>query len=530
MRYVWASDEELRIRAMTPEWRMQQTVTLHFHEIVCSDTVGSIFDRLLASGRLDRRIRERLSAAGMVTLVVDQDSGDVTGPDDAFQFVTELGCSLVSLGNPKIVLNKLRLLTPEQADDPKVCLVRGYAHIYCGQYFDARGAIAAADRNSSRLNTAESHLLNSLRNACDLQTGRINYQQYENRESKLADVAPPEFRWYHRLDVARRRHLAEHDEQLRHERLQALLRVADEVLNSDAPTAAKLKARIVRNYADWGDQRLVFFDMVWTLKSRAAMGQPPADRAWLAAFVDCQAHGRRVAREADEIHAKAVELRHPQIVAEALLNRLTGQVSQWTDLLVLAATAEDPPPPIETVRPALDRDAAEARRLFDLTGSFHDMLRVQMLTADIADLADEAHNAHQIANDVLGQAEAMLYEDICEFARDHLNDSSLYRKLLGQLETSKTIDWDVAMAGDSDERLNDRIDYTMQTLRLGPEFRPVIRDDAIASRKSPGSVSATAVILIYLLTERTSCHPRSCTRVILTVASVAFVMALTQTF
>ena len=89
IRFVWAHDEQSRLERTNPTWKQQETVTISFREILNSQTLEEVFQRVMREGKMYRKSLEtidRTSSNERVVISYDPTNLSMIDSDEAKNF------------------------------------------------------------------------------------------------------------------------------------------------------------------------------------------------------------------------------------------------------------------------------------------------------------------------------------------------------------------------------------------------------------------------------------------------------------
>ncbi len=323
--YVWARDEAKRLHRENPTWEEQDTVVLRFSKLLDAAEWDDIHDRILREGRFSRTQHDsftRAGAAESVVLGVNPETLEVITPDQAFEAIRNHGIAIVSSGDPLLIKGSARLLTPQQATDPTVLLVLGYASCRLGEHFEARGHLGRVIPQRNQLSEFDRYFLDSLVNECNLRFGLIDEEGYRTAQLGIEQAAPTFLALQLRLERLRWEHLAEHETSKRRTVLEELRTIVSQIeAESGASPSLKLQAALVRLFAEIADSNIAYAEAVITMRTRAGMRQNPTTPTTLQVWKEATAAEDKAHKDSQELLNRAVELKHPLLITEAILTQ-----------------------------------------------------------------------------------------------------------------------------------------------------------------------------------------------------------------
>jgi hypothetical protein len=361
----------------------QETVTLRFARVLTPQAIENVHARILDEGRLHRRIHDllaRTTAGEPITIRIDPQTLASTDPKDIERILRTSGLSLVGAGLADYALDLVSVLGQQARAEPQIELVAGYAEYTRARYLAADGHLAEALVKADALRPEDRYVLNTLRNACDYQTGRIDVAVYCRREEALEPQAPGIMRLAHRLETVRYALVSTGDQD---ERTALLGEVRDLVREIERTPGAsppfRLNARLVAAYAEGTELVHGFNRDILIVQMNIAFGR--ASHADMSACIEDQR--RRLATwetTAAEAVDAAYSLNHPLLSADAHYTRTTIRTTRHLNehLLQLCRGESPAPMPVEALAPLM-REAEEAMKLYVQCDNLEGELRAKML-------------------------------------------------------------------------------------------------------------------------------------------------------
>ncbi len=214
LRYVWASEEFARIKSEDPKWpNGSTTITLKFYDKIDSRAIQSIHEKIISKQTLYRDLTEQLAKKVLgrgkqeeiPKLVLDVMHNRVRDPNITLSLLRKNGIDLVSLGYASSVLELAREIPSQFLEqDKKAQLVAAYAHYLQGSFFHAEGYLASCLENEEALNSEDEYLLNTIRNRCGVQLGKISQEEFLKREeAEIRNLTEPLLKLQAELDLVR---------------------------------------------------------------------------------------------------------------------------------------------------------------------------------------------------------------------------------------------------------------------------------------------------------------------------------------
>lgn len=484
MRFVWVRDEARRLHIADSEWMAKPSVTLRFVQTLSPAELQAIHDRILREGRLQRQTHDRMAAAALadrVIVSIDMQSLNVLDPDKVYEILVEGGLFLVAGGHGHEILGAMPALRVEQRTDARIQLVIAYAFCARADYGSAQGSLARASLREVDLDDEDRNFLHGLRASCEYHTGRIDIATYLETSERLSREAPPLLALQYDLESARLRHLGEQDPVERQKLYEELRGKVDAiVVTESASPAVKCHAELVKLYADTLQAHMEYIHEVGVWQMRARMDGLGGNNA-APVMQRVMARARLVMDDAERLLGLARDLRHPSLLAEALMIRAMGIIARLATVEAYAVDMKQAIPPLPAaVTGGVESDLLTAVQLFRTVENLEGEIRAQLFVADWMQITHRREEAHRIAELVVGAAAAMGYEVHHRRALDHMADTTDYDKLLAVARNPP--DHDLAMAGLSDAELGRFGQDCLEAMGLPADRLSFVQNDCAAAR------------------------------------------------
>lgn len=485
LRYAWARDEYRRIEKGNPDWARQDTVTLHFREVINSASLDSIRNRIISEGRFSRQIHEvlvQVSATENATITVDPSSLEIVDPDDIAELLLEAGFGLINSGLSNEVVTLANQLPGGTRGKAGIRAVLAYADYMTGRYDSAIGQIAEAMLTGHELNDNERAFLVHLQLVCDYQRGRITPEELDAKRRELADEDIGPFRYYYRIESLRHQLLTEHDPQCRPLLTEKLANACLEIeAADDAGEYEKIQARLTRLLFE-GSAGLMHFNREMAYEDVRSM-VPAFDEANRGEVASADqalvAWQESVRKTIDE----ALNLGSPLLAAEALYVKLQIDIqalfSPFAKATMMGQQFALPAAALE----AMERDWEMAVRVFHEAGILDRELQTKMLMPDVYEMIGRDAEAGRIASEVAPIAKVMGYTKTAELATETTAQRSLIREFKEALRT-RLSDQDRGFAAMTDDEVKQHAAETATALGLPADRLGVIERDCVAIREA----------------------------------------------
>ncbi len=474
LRFVWARDERRRLDQANAEWPQQETITLRFDEIVTSETLELIHQRIRQEAQFQRKVNDILDAASStepVVVRIDAETLAVTDPQEAKRILISSGTAIVSAGYAREVKNLIKLLNEKDAQSPRILLVQAHADFNLQRYESALALVGEASLNLNDLSEEDRLFLQAIRDGSEFQTGRISITEFAQRLDKISQSEAGRFAISNRLDRLRYALLAEPNRDRRSPLLSELQGVVKEIDESDLSPSFKIHARICLVEAE--GHQFVMDSLREIADSRIKLQ--------LGRFTDFQAmfagHGVKLAKWDEQSVAvlkDAIEMGGPYLIANAMLTRGNVCHGVLTNQKMLSVMFGQPVMFSDEFIQNNIENANHAIEIFKQAGNLEGELRANMLLADLYDLIGRNADAQRIAADVLPKAKALNYAALLGRAQDHLSGRSLQSKLAESAKPKSEEDRIRSHTEESDDELRQLAAQMLKLLDLPPERLPVM--------------------------------------------------------
>ncbi len=476
-RYIWARDEARRLHQENPEWINQGSITLRFRELLSSTSWDSVFERIMREGQLHRQTHDQLAqtaSAEPITLRIDSGSLKAMTGQQAYEWITNSGLALVAAGYATPVRELIRMLPAERASEPRVRLVTGYAAHSLGDNFSARAELGRAAVNRDSFNAIDRYMLDALLNDCDYCLGRIDNQQMRARQLQLESESPGPISLQLRLDRLRWDHIGTRDVANRTAVANELKIVVGRILSDpDACESLKLRARLVRLYAEAADGNPVHVQNLAQLRARADMGMRAATPSLCAQVTQAFQADREVDQESAECVREAIRLQHPILIAESNLNRVNILIERaMYDRIMRSQPGKPGNPPSESTLAAGLEQLRHAEGLFRVAGSDEGVVRAILLQADWMVTCGRPTDAIERVRSVEALASGIGNERHIRRIAEHLAGETEQHRSLNAV--SNPPDEVASLAQRTDTQLRDMAGLCLDSLGLPRERLPAL--------------------------------------------------------
>ncbi len=486
LRYVWARDEAKRLHRDNPTWAEQETVVLRFSKLLDAAGWDDIHDRIVREGRFSRTQHDFFTKKGTAECVavgVNPETLDVVTPDQAFDAVKNHGIAIVSSGYPLAIKHFARFLSLTQATDPAVLLALGFACYHLGEHFEARGHLGRVIAQRNKLSEFDRYFLDSLVNECNLRFGVIDEEEFRVAQSVVEKNAQPFLALQMRLERLRWEHLAE-DETPKRRVLLEELRAAVTQIESESGSSAsmKLQASLIRLFAEIADSNIAMMEAVFAMAARARLRQNPLTANTRLAWNEATAAQEKAHRDTQELLNHALELKHPVLIAEAILTQCVyriGTITQKTIALRSITGKVKPSPPALVT--AICQQLEQAVAHFERAGATESVVRATIILAEWHATNDAPEKARGLIEGIMGLAQGMGYTHYTEQGQAILSGTTQFDRLRADIATHP--DSDFLAVAQTDEEVADFALFNLQTVELPMEQLPVVHRVCLVMRE-----------------------------------------------
>lgn len=484
LRYLWAREESNRLDRKKPDWMQQETVSLRFKQVLTPAGVDRIHRRIRQEARLQRETHETLARSAtseQVVIGINLETLASTDPDEGYGLLLSIGITLVAAGHAADVLNMFRFISPSRSGEPRLRLVRAYAHYTQGRYIGALAEVSEALLQAERLSSDDQQFLVQIKDACDFQAGRIPLAEYQQRAQRHAREATGAFALAHRLESIRHRLYEQVDLEQRADTLGEIRTVVGDILSHlDAPAPSKLQAQVVLLYAEGSQITFELLRAVSIRQSRRAMGRG------VGSELEQILRDKLLPWERDVNQAleRAQEMGNPALIGDLLYTRTMMRAMQVSNLRFRNLGIAELTYP-ESLLTSMKEEAATTISMYKQMGSLEGELRASMLLADVCELSGENASAKRLAEDVLPRAKAMDYAALEARAQEHMSGQTQFKLVKARLDEALSKDDDFLHL-DGSIPIEAAAKFMLQALGLPKERLPVLEREAESLRDIAG--------------------------------------------
>ena len=486
LRYVWAHDERKRIEEANTDWLTQQDVTLHFVNVLNAASLDNIYERILREARFQRSVHETLSRfvpTDQVVIGVTPSTLQHTDPAQLKNILEKGGVALIASGYAIDVVESLSLLNTSVVNQAYFLLLRSYAEYTLARYDDALGVAKRAMLSRTNLSDDNQQFLDLLKSSCELQTGRITLEEYEQRKEDWQQQLTGEYALGQRLEYLRHAIVNAHDLADRTRLTSELRTVVEQILaEPQVSEPSKLQTRLGLLYAE-GQQFL--FDLLNKLSSinlrsgTTAFRNPQRDLRVLHQLAQRWA---QCMKDMDAAIQDAIKQQYPLLLAEALVYRSIIISVYLANVRIVSlgsgVSLPDPPGALETAQ----KGAEQAANIYRKSGHFEGEMRAKVASTDLLYLAGNEQEAQALAAQLLPQARIMGYEGFVRQIEGTANGHSILKDTLERIQQANEDDYDV-VASNYDENFIEEAAKRLQLVYDLPDGRmPTLKNGILAMR------------------------------------------------
>ena len=481
VRYIWARDERNRIEKNNTNWKDQDTITIHFREVLDKDSRRKIAARIQREARIERQVRDTLSRTSLVedvSITINQETQFVSDPDVIKDILLHSGITLVSSGHARLVVELIERLSPADKRRARISLVHAYAEYLRSRYAAATALLMDASAGTAELSAADQEFLTFLQDACDLQEGRISLEEFGRREREAATKGSTHYALSRRLHFQREMLIASLDERKWKAILPTLRQTTAAILESpDCSQLLKIQAKIALMHGE-GVAAL----SEWTYHLSIALSRPNP-RGVYEALQTGNAAIRKWTSGAIEVVSEAFRTENPQVIADALYARALIMFAHLSyNILVMGEEIPYTVPLSKKMASVIIPDMEMAASFYGKTGYLEGELRSKILLADYCDLVDLPERAKALAAEVLPVAKAYRMTDMAMSAEGHINGAAFHRVQAQRAKIIKHQDEDVRNANLTEADLDSLAEHCLAASGLTSEHRLIVRSECESLR------------------------------------------------
>lgn len=400
LRYQWVDELLRKLESENPSWKLQQTVTVRFDQVLDAAALNEIHAEARRCGTLARDVTHCLGRVGMVgpvSIRVDVAGLQVQDLTQVAAFIELHGMDLVAGGHARTLVDRTEGIPPELLRAPKAALAIAWAELLCGRPLAARSRLQPLDAASLGDEAKD------FRDLLLVQAGAmVGMIKREDLQVRLDDIASRStaLAAQVRLAAARRRYLASRQEP---DAAQAVLTAANAIKDVDGLAQevylqAKLSVLEVQGHE-------ILSDVVATVhgaRMRKRLGIMRGSRHTGVAAVETVKRFASWSHAMNVVLVEGAKLPHPLLTADALYVRACLMFNLVLYLTIAPKDEGDPrfgPADVgklDDIRAAMSA-AAEA---FALIGFVENELKARMGEADILLLLGRHAEARQVADGV----------------------------------------------------------------------------------------------------------------------------------
>jgi hypothetical protein len=482
LRFLWAREEYDRLNQENPDWRQQETVTLHFRRILTPDALDQIHDRIRREAQLHQRILDilgRASSNERVVTAIDPATLVNTDPDEIYQLLLTSGTTIVAAGYAMQVKNVAGLLNPAAAQSPRIQLIRAYAEYTLGRYQLALGYIAEASLRLGELSLDDQQFITYVRDGCEYQTGRISLSELAARTEARIKQGTGAIPVIERLNQKRALLLGEADIERRAALLTEFRAVANEILGLDVADPFKLLVRLLLAEAEGHQSIITSYSDIAHNNFLKALGRNVNPEQVLDTQ---QENYYRWEDSLEPVLRDAVASNNPLVFANALLIKTTVKAGYLANSKMLAFMFNASVKISQKWLHASMADAERAMKIHAQAGQLEGELRAKLALADLFNFAEQETAARELAKDVLPKARAMDYAGLVSHAEAILSGHTLAEGAEAWVSAQLDEDPDYSIVSEPEEMLLRFARESHEALGLPPEMLPAAELQAFALR------------------------------------------------
>lgn len=461
--FAWARDEQRRLEAENPSWREQATVTIRFGERLTTGALPVLRDRILGEGRTARDVQDAIVRAGASEATFAIDSGALHTVDGAtaLKVLSESGLGVVTAGYASQAARLFDLIDPVKKNLPGIQLVAAYADYRLGKYHSALGHVGEATVRANDLTERDQRFLEAIRDACELFTGVINKDTYDERAKRRMEHADELEQLQNKAQLLRDRLASTTLPADRVQLLAELKETADKLrTHPDAPPMMCFAVRVDMHFIEGTEATAALWSQVakitslkMSLKKVAFFTFPGPLGERLTQASQCM---REWSKQADRLVAEARHLGAPVLAADTIVALMTVPLFHMNFARMLAIVSGSTIPRVdEAVGKQLLATVEEAVSTYERCGVLKGSVQAKMLLADYLEVMGSQPLARRAAEEVQRVANAMSYPDLKARASELLEGRTLLSDFASQWNEARLRDPDIDLASLDAVRVRD---------------------------------------------------------------------------
>lgn len=456
-RFSWASVERKRLDTENPKWMKQESVTLHFSDVLDDSSLARVQDTIIAEARFRRQISDVLARHSLeesAAVTIDLNKLDVSDSVNAERTLRTSGYKMVTNGDWQKVLDLYAVLNSQQTADPKIRIVYSYALYAISKYYNAYSEVSLALLMRDKLDQDEIDAAEDIQDVCAVQLGRIDRDTALERQRARLEKSGGVAASLRAIDVKRFEFLNILDLDKSKVALDELNLLVTALLeDTNCEEAFKLQARTHLLYCQGAFLNHELTNALGSLVIRRKLETPTKvlEQSISSIFMAMADWASR----AQNLVANALGSGHLLLAAEAMRTFVFNEAAlMHTAKFGAMQTGQQFSFPKNIVE-TLTKYAEDAIGLFNQAGNVHGELETKMLLAEVNEMLGTIESAHRLAGEIVPIADALGMQQVVSRARDLLKGDSHWARFDQEIKRSASVDDDVDYANWSDVKIEE---------------------------------------------------------------------------
>lgn len=489
--YAWGRDERRRIDKINPSWMEQLTVSIRFSNILTSEAIELIHERILKEARMQSQITDVLSSASNtenVIVSISPETLDVINSEQAKELLITSGRLIVTSGYPEKIRSLSKLLDEESEKLPLILLIRAYAEEMLGKYHHSYALLSEVQLNRDALTKDDQQFLDFLRKNCEYLTGRISLEDFSSFLNTYTDNLSGHFALSFRINQLRYSILTTADPYQRPEVIKKFTDLIQEVL-SDVSSS-----NVFRLYAKSVWVEVEGIEISSGLFRDLAADEIRVSQGFTSKIKEIDHKSKERLKiwlgVRDATIKEAERLNHKPLLASLKFSSALVTYHQLTSNYSLALVLRAP---IEEIFEFYKDDIElsvkitlellnEAIDLFQQIDNIEGQIRAKLLIADFYEFTDRTSEAQEIAEDILPKADALGFIRQVEHAKEHIAGNGLKARLNSSRKEDTPVERELKNANWSDEEIHFLAFQMLRIYNLPDDRYPVMEREYFSIR------------------------------------------------
>ena len=484
--YAWATDENHRRIELGGEWQTQDSISIPL-KVINSTAIQEIYERISSEAKLRRDILEALAHAptdDCISVAISPKTLETENSVEVEALLSSIGMTMVAAGYAKLVLKKLKLISPSANSSVRLQLISAYAHYSTGRYQTALGKATDVLMNDL-LEERDSIFLERIHLACRLNLGLINNVQYFQEIDALTsedELLNAEVNLQRLVIAARTQDIQST------EAFSEIQELKIKILDSEkSPDSLKICARIKFLEATGFDvvKKLSVEAIKFSARQRSAVYLSPIEQ--LSDITQVFSELREWIERIDVLIQDALNVGHPIFIADVLSTKafikLMSLIAEISFREIISFPLEQSL--IQDEALSIMRLCETSQKIYQQSEMTEGDVRTQLIMAQLFEIMGQIEAARNLAKGVVGKARLLGYQRHIATANEVISGETLFSKELEAVHElraqMRTEDIDISGFA-NEEDIKGFANFMMETYRIPEERRAYVMIDALCLR------------------------------------------------